>query len=90
MLFMTIFSWEPEQRNEVIKRRAQGPALPEGLKAVGEWVQVGGNRSFRLIDIPDAKLALASSLPWSDIGKLEIIPVMDSEEVMKLVAQGKQ
>jgi len=90
MLFMSIFSWEPEQRNEVIKRRMQGQALPEGVKAIGEWVQVGGNRVFRIIDIPDAKLALASALPWTDIGKLEIIPVMDSEEAVKLAAQGQQ
>ena len=90
MLFMSIFSWEPEQRNEVIKRRMQGQALPEGVKAIGEWVQVGGGRVFRLIDIPDSKLGLASALPWTDIGKLELIPVMDSEEAVKLAAQGQQ
>ena len=88
MLFMTIFSWEPEQRNEVIKRRMQGQSLPEGVKAIGEWVQVGGGRVFRIIDIPDAKLGLAGALPWTDIGKLEMIPVMDSEEAVKLATQG--
>jgi len=90
MLFMNIFTWEPEQRNEVIKRRMQGPALPEGVKALGEWVEIGGGRVFRLIDIPDAKLALAGALAWTDIGKLQMIPVMDSEEAVKLAAQGKQ
>ncbi|MGD8983968.1 MAG: DUF3303 family protein [Desulfobacteraceae bacterium] len=90
MLFMSIFTWEPEQRNEIIKRRMQGSALPEGVKAIGEWVELGGGRSFRLIDIPDAKLALAGALPWTDIGYLEMIPVMDSEEAVKLAAQGQQ
>jgi hypothetical protein len=90
MLFMSIFTWEPEQRNEIIKRRMQGPALPEGVEAIGEWVELGGGRSFRLIDIPDAKLALAGALPWTDIGYLEMIPVMDSEEAVKLAAQGQQ
>jgi len=88
MLFMSIFTWGPEQRNEVIKRRMQGQALPEGVKAIGEWVEVGGGRVFRLLDIPDAKLGLAGALPWTDIGKLEMIPVMDSEEAVKLAAQG--
>ena len=90
MLFMSIFTWEPEQRNEIIKRRMQGQALPEGVKAIGEWVELGGGRSFRLIDVPDAKLALAGALPWTDIGYLEMIPVMDSEEAVKLAAQGQQ
>ena len=90
MLFMSIFTWEPEQRNEINKRRMQGPALPEGVKAIGEWVELGGGRTFRLIDIPDAKLALAGALPWTDIGKLEMIPVMDSEEAVKLAAQAQQ
>ena len=88
MLFMCIFTWEPEQRNEVIKRRMQGQALPEGVKSIGEWVELGGARSFRLIDAPDdAKLALAAALPWTDIGKLQMIPVMDSEEAVKFAAQ---
>ena len=90
MLFMSIFTWEPEQRAEVIKRRMQGQALPEGVKAMGEWVEVGGGRVFRLLDVPDAKLALAGALPWTDIGKLQMIPVMDSEEAAKFAAQGQQ
>jgi hypothetical protein len=90
MLFMCIYTWKPGQRNEVIKRRIQGPALPEGMKAIGEWVEVGGGRSFRIIDVSDPKIALAAALPWTDIGKLEMIPVMDSDEAVKLAAQGKQ
>ena len=90
MLFMCIFTWEPEQRNEIIKRRMQGQALPEGVKSIGEWVELGGARSFRLIDVADAKLALAGALPWTDIGYLEMIPVMDSEEAVKFAAQAQQ
>jgi len=90
MLFMGIYTWEPGQRNEIIKRRMQGPALPEGIKAIGDWVELGGARSFRIIDVPDAKTALASALPWTDIGKLEMIPVMNVDEAVKLAAQGKQ
>ena len=63
--------------------------VSEGIEAIGEWVEVNGGRSFRVIDIPDAKLALAGALPWTDIGKLEMIPVMDSEEAVNLAAQGK-
>lgn len=68
----------------------QGPALPAGVKAIGEWVQIGGGRSFRLLDISDSKLALASALPWTDIVKLELIPVIDTEEAVKPAAQGQQ
>jgi Domain of unknown function (DUF3303) len=90
MLFMGIFTWKPSQRNEVIKRRMQGPALPEGVKVIGEWVEIGGGRSFRVIDVPDAKRGLAGALPWTDIGKLEMIPIMDSGEAVKFAAQGQK
>ena len=89
MLFMAIFTYEPGQRNEVVKKRLQGPAIPEGIKIIGEWVTISGGRSFRILEVPDAKLGLAASLPWTDLGKLDLIPVMDTEEAVKLAAQSQ-
>ena len=38
MLFMTIYTYEPEKREAVIKRRAEKGAIsPPGMKIVGEW-----------------------------------------------------
>jgi hypothetical protein len=91
MLLMGIFTYEPGQRNEAVKRRMQGPALPEGVKIIGEWTELAGGRTFRVVDMPDdAKLGLAATLPWSDIGKMQFIPVMDTEEAVKLAAQSQK
>ena len=81
MLFMSIFTYEPEKRDEVIKRRAEkGAMIPEGMKVIGEWSDTSGGRVFRLVEMDDPKIGLAASLAWSDLGKIEIVPVMATEE----------
>ena len=86
MLFMYIITWEPAQRAEVIKRRAEkGAMIPEGMKPIGEWVDLSGGRAFRLVEVDDPKVALAAAVPWVDVAKLEAVPVMEAEERMKLL-----
>ena len=86
MLFMTIAAYEPEKRNEIIKRRAEkGTLVPKGVKIINEWAAVGGGRVFRLIDVEDPKAGYEGALAWSDLCKIEIIPVLEVEEAMKLV-----
>jgi hypothetical protein len=85
MLFMTIYTWEPSKRNEVIKRRLEiGRGLPKESKVIGEWTDLSGGRGFMLSEGADPKTLMAAVLVWSDLMKLEIIPVMEAEEVMKL------
>ena len=91
MFLMAIFTYEPGQRNEAVIRRMQGRALPEGVKLIGEWTELAGGRTFRVVDMPDdPKLGLAATLSWSDIGKMEFIPVMDTEEAVRLAAQNQK
>jgi len=84
MLFMGILTWEPEKRDEVIKRRA-GWEYPEGVKVIGEWSDLGGNRVFSLAEIDDPKAMLAAASAWTDVTKLEIVPLMETEEMLKLL-----
>ena len=90
MLFMVIFTWEPDKRNEVLKRRMeQGALSPPEIKILGEWVDMQGGRTFRLIQNDDPKAGMKATMAWADLGKLEIVPLMETEEVMKLAASGK-
>ena len=90
MLFMSIYTFEPENRDAVIKRRAEKGALAQaGLKIVGEWSSLAGLRTFRLVEAEDPKAFVASAMAWTDLGKIETYPVMPVEEVMKLVASKK-
>ena len=84
MLFMVVFTWEPEKMDEVFKRR-EVEEIPEGYKIVGEWLDISGGRVFRLIEVPDPKVIIPESFPWSALGKSEIVPVIETEEAMKLM-----
>jgi len=84
MLFMTIFTYQPEKRNEVIKRRLEkGSLVPQGMQVIGEWSDVGGGRVFRLVRVESSIAAVAATGAWSDLGQYEIVPVMDSEEALR-------
>ena len=85
MLFISVFTWEPEKRDEVVKRRKTEKIPPEGLKIIGEWADLGSNRVFRLFDVTDPEVILAASFPWNDLGNVELVPVMETEEVLKLL-----
>lgn len=86
MFFMAIFSWEPEKRDEVLKRRAT-EKIPEGMELVDEWVCISGNRVFRLFKASKPEVILMTSFFWNDIGEVELIPVMRAEEVLRAFQQ---
>ena len=90
MLFMNIYTWEPGQRNEMLKRRMEkGMALSEGVKLVGEWTDLGGGRGFLLVESNDSKACMASTMVWSDLIKSEIVPVIVTADLMKVAGKGK-
>lgn len=90
MLFMSIFTYEPENREAVIKRRAEKGALVQaGVKILGEWTSLAGHRVFRLSEVEDPRALYANSSAWLDLGKIEIFPVMPTEELMKLLTSKK-
>ena len=85
MLFMTIYTFEPSKTKEIVKRRLEiGRGLPKEAKVIGEWTDLGGGRGFMLSEGTDPKVMLAGTIAWDDLMKIENIPVMEAEEVMKL------
>lgn len=85
MLFMSIYTYEPEKRNEIIKRRLErGTGAAPGVKVVGEWIALAGHRGFMIFEAQDPKAVMATTLVWSDLLRFESVPVMEAEEVMKL------
>ena len=86
MLFMTVYTYPPANRDEVIKRRLEkGPQLPPEVKTLGEWSYIGSGRVFRLIEASDAASAFKGSYAWSDLGTVETYPVMEVDAVMAMV-----
>ena len=85
MLFISVFTWNPDKRDEIIKRRSEGLFVPEGAKCLGQWSTTEGGRAFTLFEIND-NMALAQwSGSWNDLGKFDIHPVVDTEELIKAI-----
>lgn len=85
MLFLAIFSYSPEDRNQVIERRMKSMDKDVGVEIKGEWFDISGHRVFRLFEAED-DIHLASSIyNWTDVGVAEIIPVMDTEKALKFL-----
>jgi hypothetical protein len=88
MLIMTVYTYEPENREAVIKKRAEkGGLVPPGVKILGEWSAVTGGKVFRLVEAEDAHALLAASHPWSVLGKIESYPVMPVDDVIKILTK---
>lgn len=82
MLFMLVYSWTPDRRDAIIKRRLEkGPMNPKGVKIVGEWTSLE-NKDFCLVDAQDSKLLAQTLIAWNDILNVEVHLVLDTEKEM--------
>ena len=86
MLFMVTTTWEPGKRDEMIKRaKALGVESPKGVRLLGQWADLHGGRAFRLAEVDDPKAIFLGNLAWSDLCKIEAVPVLPLEEAMSLI-----
>jgi hypothetical protein len=86
MLFMVVFTYEPKDREAVVNRRIErGQTKVPGMKTIGEWSYVGGSKVFQLVECNDPRSMSGASSAWADLGTIEIFPVMETEELMKLM-----
>jgi len=85
MLFLGIWTYEPSQRDKAIQRRAEkGTGFGAGAKVMSEWSDLAGGRGFVVVEADDATPILEGILAWSDILETEIIPIVDTNEVLKM------
>jgi hypothetical protein len=90
MQFMIIYTFTAENRDAVIKRRVEkGELVPAGAKVLSEWSSAAGHRIFRVIETEDPKAMLGATLAWSDLGYIEMYPIVPMVEVLKLIAARK-
>jgi Domain of unknown function (DUF3303) len=87
MLFMSVYTYEPAQRDEAFERRGHGLSIPEGIKLIGQWSYVAGGRTFTLYETDDSSAMAQFAHGWNDLGKSEIFPVMDTDEVLKAMTE---
>ena len=85
MLFMAVFTYDPQDRDRVVERGLERTQDPRGVKVKGEWFDISGHRVFRLFEAEDAAHVAASFYDWTDLGVAELIPVVETEFALKLL-----
>jgi hypothetical protein len=85
MLFMAVFTYDPQDRDRVIERGLEKAENPRGVKVKGEWYDISGHRVFRVFEADDAAHVAALFYNWTDLGVAELIPVVETEFALKLL-----
>jgi len=86
MLYMNILTWDPDKRDAVTERANKIGMQHEGIKVIGTWTDVNGGRCFQLTEeAEDPKFSLKANHAWTDLMRIEAVPVMDAEEFLKLL-----
>ena len=78
--FKALFqAWELDSREEVMKRAQTEGLNNEGIKVLGIWADLAGDRCCQLSGEPaDPKLSITASFEWSDILKVGCVTVVDA------------
>jgi hypothetical protein len=79
MRFMTIWTWEPEQRDPMYfgKRVKEGRLAPDGVKVLNEWWDVDGGRALALVESDDVMAMFQMNNAWSNLCKFDTFPVIE-------------
>lgn len=89
MLLMDITTVEPEKMIEVNKRweLVESMDFPKGLKIIGQWVDAGGARVFTLYNVETIEDYMAYNLPFADLCKVEVFPVIDAGDFRRVASE---
>ena len=86
MLFMLIYEYEPENRNQIFSKFVEkGPMMPDGVKEIGMWSAISGGRVFSICETDDPAALAKFGHEWNDSGAGETIPIMETNEYVKSV-----
>ncbi|MFC1683251.1 DUF3303 domain-containing protein [Candidatus Zixiibacteriota bacterium] len=91
MMYLCIFTFDSSKREAVLKRRALGgEKAPKGLRVLMELVDLTQNRAFRLCEAEDPSEIMIANEAWSDLGKIETIPVVESDDILQKLSRMKK
>lgn len=88
MLFMIIEKFRDNDPIPAYQRlKDTDRSMPEGLEYIDSWIEANFGRCFQLMRCSDATLLQKWLLELRDLGlQMELVPVVPSKEVQKLVA----
>jgi hypothetical protein len=85
--FMSIYTFHAEHKNAAVARfKETGGAPPAGIKLLARWHDVGGRRGFTICEADDPVALSIWSNKWSDLMKIEVFPVVNDEQLVKVLS----
>ena len=86
MLFMVVEHFKERDPAPVYKRfEERGRLMPDGLKYVGSWIDVGFDRCFQLMECGEERLLDEWADHWRDLVDFEFVPVRRSKEAVEII-----
>jgi hypothetical protein len=88
-LLLDITTFEPEKTMELNKRweQVENMDFPKGLKIINQWVDAGGGRVFTVYNVETIEDYLAYNLPFTDLCKVEVFPVIEAGDFRKVASE---
>ncbi|HEV7698639.1 MAG TPA: DUF3303 family protein [Pyrinomonadaceae bacterium] len=84
---MVVEHFKDRDPRPVYKRFAEkGRLMPDGLKYVNSWIEVGMDRCFQVMETDDPILLQEWIKNWGDLVDFEVVPVVTSAEMIELFA----
>jgi hypothetical protein len=89
MLYMILETFKDGAAPEVYRRaRERGRLMPEGLRYVSSWVDLGFERCFQVMETDDPSLFDLWIAEWADLVEFEVVAVQTSAEAAQAMAAG--
>ena len=73
MQFISIFTYKPAKRDEVLNKRVEGLFTPEGAKCLGQWSDVSGGRVVTLGEVDDLMVLYSWAHAWTDSVRVKVV-----------------
>ncbi len=95
MLVLTIWTYEPGQREKLQQIAVREKGAHAAVKVLGKWHDVSGNKLFVLQEVEKASDLLQTNDPWLKYATAESYIVMEEKELLgmgekyKFVSQTK-
>ena len=87
MHFMSIYTFHAEHKAAAVARfKETGGAPPPAIKLLARWHDVGGRRGFTICEADDPVALAIWSNKWSDLMKIEVFPVVNDEQLGKVLS----
>jgi hypothetical protein len=87
MKYMTRWSIKEENFAAAVERFSTNPPeVPEGVRMLGRWHEMGSGDGFALFESDDPVAVSRYILAWSDLVDQKVYPVVDDTEVAQALS----